>query len=43
MSETKGVIITELQVPGDCYCCDQANEEGYCYHMGKYVDHFVKT
>lgn len=38
----KGMIITKLQVPEDCYCCDQANEDGYCYHVGKYVDHFVK-
>lgn len=43
MSKTKGVIIIELpEVPEDCYCCDQVNEAGYCYHVGKYVDHFIK-
>lgn len=44
MSKAKGIIVIELpEVPEDCYHCNQIDgTAGYCEHVGKFVDHFVK-
>lgn len=44
MSKPKGIIVIELpEVPEDCYHCNQKDGAyGYCEHVGKFVDHFVK-
>lgn len=44
MSKPKGIIVIELpEVPEDCYHCNQIDgTAGYCEHVGKFVDHFVK-
>lgn len=44
MSKPKGIIVIELpEVPEDCYRCNQIDgTRGYCEHVGKFVDHFVK-
>ena len=44
MSKAKGIIVIELpEVPEDCYHCNQIDgTAGYCVHVGKFVDHFVK-
>lgn len=44
MSKPKGILVIELpEVPEDCYHCNQIDgTAGYCEHVGKFVDHFVK-
>lgn len=44
MSKPKGIIVIELpEVPEDCYHCNQKDGAyGYCEHVGKFIDHFVK-
>ena len=44
MSKPKGIIVIELpEVPEDCYHCNQIDgTAGYCEHVGRFVDHFVK-
>lgn len=44
MNKPKGIIVIELpEVPEDCYHCNQKDGAyGYCEHVGKFIDHFVK-
>lgn len=44
ISKPKGILVIELpEVPEDCYHCNQTDgTAGYCEHVGKFVDHFVK-
>ena len=44
MNKPKGILVIELpEVPEDCYHCNQIDgTAGYCEHVGRFVDHFVK-
>ena len=38
---TKGFIIKKVELPADCYMCAEADEYGFCLHVGRYIDHYT--
>lgn len=41
MREETGIIVIDVGVvPKTCYDCELVGDEGYCTHVGKFVDHY---
>lgn len=35
---SKGILVTDM--PKTCYDCELAHDDGFCYWVDKYIDHY---